>query len=150
MPYNTGHSFWITDTDESSDSLVDFADYGITVLPGGNWPLIPTPHTDTVNIPNMDGGYTYVGEALPGIFTLQLCADYVAGGYGSLLECLLAFADAMPTDQKFNIHLDAVPGYYWVGQRTSGISGVPVAGRAIAFDLLLSLDNPTPQQEGSV
>ena len=137
---------------ENLDTLVvtDMSDYGIYVLPGGNWPIIPEPLTETVNVPGMDGGYTYVNDAKPGMAVLKcilVCEDDGDNGDSLYDELVAAFA-IMPTDQRVNIYLDFAPNWYWVGVRISGVSSIPAGTTCIEFDLVFALDDPTPTRVG--
>ena len=143
------NSFSVQDT--GGGALTDMADYGLTVV-GGQWPFVPTPQTDTVNVPSMSGGYTYTNEATPNQFTLTCALDAreEGGTLNDLYQLMDTIFDALPSDQYLRIYLDGLTDRYWTGVRVSGVSGVPIAGHAlIPFDIVFQLDSPEPTMVGT-
>jgi hypothetical protein len=142
---NRQHSFSVADIDDDAGATREYmADYGLTVI-GGNWPFVPIPYTDSVNVPHRAGGYTYVGESMPDTFVLQ-CALHVEDASPTLSDLFALFDEVfalMPTNQKKRIYLDGVDDRYWIGLRVSGVHGVPVGNQAlIPFDIVFQLDSP--------
>lgn len=144
MAYTTKHSFSISAL--GGGAKTDMADYGITII-GGNWPFIPEPHTETVNVPGMVGGYTYVNEAKPGEWTMRVICDADEADLETLYQALDSFATATAPTSQYRIYLDGVDDRYWVGRRVSGVSGLPIGQRALEFDIVWQLDDPTPTIE---
>jgi len=145
-------SFSVADYDDDAGTTREYmADYGLTVI-GGDWPFVPPPETDSVNVPTMDGGYTYVGELLPDTFVLQ-CALTVTDASPTLSDLYQLFDEVfalMPTDEKKRIYLDGLNDRYWIGLRVSGVRGIPVGNQAlIPFDIVFQHDSPEAVMEST-
>ena len=127
------HSFSFNDT--------DMADYGITVV-GGEWPFAKVGVTDTVNVPGMDGGYTYYNEAGPAEFTMEVICE--GDDANDLIANLQSFAAATPASTVGKIYIDGITGYYWKARRVSDIRGLPVGMHALQFEIVWRMDEPGP------
>ena len=141
MAYTTSHSFSIQQS--GGGELIDMADLGISLI-GGRWPFIPEPVAHTINMPAMEGGYTYIDEAGPSSWTMRVILDCEEADMETLFQALDAFEEATEPTQLYKIYLDGVDDRYWLGRRISGVSGEPVGQRAIEFDIVWMLDSPRP------
>lgn len=141
------YSFTVKDTDGGNE--IDMATYGVVVI-GGQWPLIPDPQSQTINLAAKDGGYTYNGAALPGTFSLLCTVDTNQVDLTNLFSVFDQIAAALPTDQYKQIHIDGVTDRYWVGVRVAGVMGDPVGNRAVVnIQLVFRLDDPNPTMIGT-
>jgi len=131
------HSMTITDTDGAHG--VDLSDYEMYLI-DGDFPLLPAPHSETVNLPGINGGYTYV--SLPDAEPLTLTLICNAGSTSLVAAALQALAAATPISTEVRLYPDVWPELYWVGRRTSRISGLPIGTQALQFELEFTLDDP--------
>ena len=147
MSYTTRFSFKITDADGSNE--VDMlTDHHISIV-GGVWPMVPTPEVESINIPLMDGGYSYVNNPRPGDFPMRLICDPEEADLDTLMDHIVAFGVATAPANIYRIYIDGIAGYYWLGRRVTGIEELPVGQRALEFDVVWHLDNPNPVYEGT-
>jgi len=124
----------------------DMATYGIYVT-GGDWPFAKVGQHESVNIPGMDGGYSYHNEAVPQDFTMEVTCE--ADTPNELISNLQAFAAATPIGTDGTILIDGITGYSWTARRVSDIRGEPVGMRALEFSITWHMDTPGPQAVGT-
>lgn len=124
----------------------DMATYGIYVT-GGDWPFAKVGQHESVNIPGMDGGYSYHNEPVPQDFTMEVVCE--GDDANDLIDNLQAFAAATPIGTAGTILIDGIAGYSWTARRVSDIRGTPVGMRALEFEIVWHMDTPGPQAVGT-
>jgi len=143
MAYQTTNSFSTEDEDGGSGSRVDWAQHGICLQAGNDWPFVPGPSVEALNIPGMPGGYPYVNYCGPEQLTLACVVE--GATMTDMLDALDELADETPATELKRWYIDGITDRYWLGRRMSGIRGEPIARKALQFNLVIFLDDPRPR-----